>query len=79
MADSIASLLSKRDMNEPPEVEIIKTFVFAHYQVTPMVTIQQRDIIIGVRSAALAGALRPRLRELKEACETDKRLVLRIQ
>lgn len=79
MADSLGSLLAKRSMDEPPEVQIIKTFVFAHYQTTPQVTVQQGNIIIGVKGAALAGALRPRLHELQEACQTDKRLVIRIQ
>lgn len=79
MSDSIGSLLSGRERREPPEVQIIKTYVYAHFQATPQVTLQPRDIIIGVKSAALAGALRPHLLELQQACETDKRLVIRIQ
>lgn len=79
MADSMKDLLAGRAVREPHEVQVIKTYVYAHFQQTPTVALQTREIIIGVKSAALAGALRPHLLPLKEACETDKRLVIRIQ
>lgn len=63
---------------EPPEVRIIKAFVEKEYQQLASVVVQPSQIIILVKSAALAGTLRMRLPELKERCQTDKRLVLRI-
>ena len=63
---------------EPPEVRIIKEFVRENYQETVSVTVQSNQIIIGVNGAALAGTLRMRLHELKQAAKTDKQLVLRI-
>lgn len=49
MTESLGSLLSKRNMDEPPEVQVIKTFVYAQYQVTPEVTVQPSNIIISVK------------------------------
>jgi hypothetical protein len=79
MSNSIGSLLTQREFFEPPEIALIKQYVFEHYQVTPAVSIQNTEIIIGIGSSSLAGALRPQLGHIKQLCKTDKRLVLRIQ
>lgn len=78
MTDSLADILGKRSYNEPPEVGIIKRFIKETFDAEAQVAVQERQIIIGVRSAALAGSLRMRLHELKKLCETDKRLIIRI-
>lgn len=78
MAQSIKNILGGNTFSEPEEIRIIKNFVQEHYQSEAQVTVRKTDILIGVRSAALASALRPQLFELKERCKTDKRLVLRI-
>jgi hypothetical protein len=78
MADSIADLLRNRDFEEPPEVRVIKDFIRKRFDADAQVTVQPRQIIIGVKGAALAGALRMHLHELKRLCATDKRLVIRI-
>lgn len=79
MSSSLGSLLQQRELFEPPEIAVIKQFVFDRFQVIPGVIMQNTDIIIVVSGSALAGALRPHLSELKQACKTDKRLVLRVQ
>lgn len=76
--DTLGDLLPKKRFEEPPEVRIIKAFVHDKYQQAAVVTVQQQQIIIHVKSAALAGALRHELHHLQELCQTTKRLVLRI-
>lgn len=78
MSESISDLLSGRRFNEPPEIKIIQEFVQSRYKVTPVVSIAGEQIVIGVRSAALAGTLRPLLPQIKAVCDTSKRLVIRI-
>jgi hypothetical protein len=78
MTDSLADLLKKRQHNEPPEISVIKQFLNDRFQATGTITIRDKQIIIGVSSAALAGTLRMHLHELQELCKTDKRLVIRI-
>lgn len=78
MTNSLADILKDRQPQEPPEISIIKNFVREEFQADCTVLMQVQQIIIQVRSAALAGALRPHLYSLKEVCDTDKRLVIRI-
>ncbi len=79
MADSLESLLAGKRMSEPPEIAIIKQFVEAKFAVTPDIAISTQQITISVKGAALAGALRPYMNELKQLCSSPKRLVIRIQ
>lgn len=78
MSDSIADLLRHRDFKEPPEVRVIKQFIRERFDADASVTVQQRQIIIGVRGSSLAGALRMYLHQLQKLCATEKRLVIRI-
>jgi len=56
--DSIADLLAARKPSEPPEIRAIKDYVQQHFKETVQVMLRERDIVITVRSSALAGALR---------------------
>lgn len=76
--DTIKELLTRRNSSEPEEIRIIKTYLQEQYRSKVNVTIQTRQIIIGVESAALAGSLRMQLHKLQEMCQTEKRLVIRI-
>jgi hypothetical protein len=77
--DGLGDILAKRQMNIPPEVRIIQDFVQKKYNTTPEVIVQGGQIVINVKGAALAGALRPYLHQLQQLCGTDKRLLIRIQ
>lgn len=74
----MGDLLGARNYSEPAEIQIIKDFVFNNFSSPCSVTIQQRTIVISVKSSALAGSLRLKLHELQEICATDKRLMIRI-
>jgi hypothetical protein len=78
MSDSLADLLAQKSFGEPAEIEVIKHFIQENYNAGCQVSINKRQIIINVKGAALAGALRVRLHELQALCQTEKRLVIRI-
>jgi len=78
MTNSLADLMPLGRFAEPPEVQIIKDYVMDRYQQPVQVTVQSKQIIIAVKSSALAGTLRLQLHQLQEICQTQKRLVLRI-
>lgn len=78
MSDSLADLLAQKNFGEPVEVEVIKNFVHENFRSNCNVSINQRQIIINVAGASLAGALRMRLHELQALCQTEKRLIIRI-
>lgn len=62
--DSIADLLAKRKPEEPPEIRAIKDYVQQHFKEAVNVMVRERDVVITVRSSALAGALRMRKLDL---------------
>ena len=79
MTDSLADILGGRALEEPAEMRVIKQFVREKFHSDAGVMIQDRQIIISVQGAALAGTLRMYLHELKKLCDTEKRLVIRIR
>jgi hypothetical protein len=77
--DSLFDLLANRDLDEPPEMRLIKDYVNKHFKESVGVTAHDREVIITVRSSALAGALRthtPQLQALLD--DTTKRLIFRV-
>jgi hypothetical protein len=76
--DSLHSILSGKDFDEPPEMASIKKYVHDEFQTAVTVLVRDRDIVIGVPSAALANTLRLRGPEIKRRCQIDKRLTFRI-
>ena len=79
LMDSLNNILSRKDFDEPPEVSSIKKYVQDEFQTSVSVTARERDIIVGVSSAALASSLRLRSPDLKRRCQiTDKRIIFRI-
>jgi hypothetical protein len=79
MAESIESLLKKRDYSEPEEISIIRDYVFKKYGKVPGLKIAGKKIIICVPSAALAGALRMDLHELSKKIKTKHELTIQIR
>ncbi|HYH36376.1 MAG TPA: hypothetical protein VD706_02655 [Candidatus Saccharimonadales bacterium] len=75
---SLNSILSSKDFDEPPEMSSIKKYVQEEFQTTVSVLVRDKDIVIGVPSAALANTLRLRGPEIKRRCQIDKRLTFRI-
>lgn len=76
--DSLNSILSNKDFDEPPEMASIKKYVQDEFQTVVGVQVRDKDIIISVPSAALANTLRLRGPDLKRRCQIDKRLTFRI-
>jgi hypothetical protein len=77
--DSLQSILSDKDFDEPPEIGSIKKYVLSEFGAVVGVQVRPRDIIVLVPSAALANTLRLRGPELKRRCQIDKRLTFRIE
>ncbi len=75
---SIADILASRAREEPAEIAIIKEFVRETFRSQVSVSMQTRQIIITTPSAALAGSLRMHSHTLRELCQTDKKLIIRI-
>ncbi len=75
---ALVDILGNRSFDEPPEVQRIKQYVLRHFQADVAVTVRPSQIVIGVRNSALAGALRMQMHNMKEECQIEKKLVIRI-
>jgi hypothetical protein len=77
--EQLGDLLRNRAMPEmPDEIAAAKKFVAEQFNASCTVSLQGNNLIITVQSAALASMLRLRTLQLRAACKTTKRLVLRI-
>jgi hypothetical protein len=76
--DSLHTILSNKDFDEPPEMTSIKKYVQDEFQTSVSVLVREKDIVVGVPSAALANTLRLRGPDIKRRCQLDKRLTFRI-
>jgi hypothetical protein len=76
--DSLFSILSDKNFDEPPEIASVKKYVLDEFQTDVSVQVRDKNIIVTVPSAALAGTLRMRTPDIKRRCQIDKRLVFRI-
>lgn len=77
--ESLQDLLGKYSPKEPPEVQAIKQYIEAEFKAPCTVALQgERAIVITVNSAALANTLRFHVTKLQAACDTKKRILLRI-
>ena len=78
MTHALSDILGDRFDAEPPEIVIIKNYIRDNFGQAVAIAIRDKELIITTQSSALAGAIRPHLYDLKRACKTDKRLVVRI-
>lgn len=76
--DSLNSILSNKDFDEPPEIQSIKKYVQDEFKTKVQVQVTPQTIIIIVPSAALASTLRLRGPDIKRRCQLEKRLSFRI-
>lgn len=75
---SLQDILGTKDFDQPPEIDVIKTFVRKKFSSDVGVTVQAYSITITTASASLAGSLRPHIHKLKKELETDKKIFIRI-
>jgi hypothetical protein len=76
--DSLFSILSGKNFDEPPEIASIKKYVYDEFKVEPAVQVRADDIVITVPNGSLVNTLRLRGPEIKRRCQLDKKLVFRI-
>lgn len=76
--DSLFSILSGKNFDEPPEIASVKKYVYDEFKSEAGVAVRGDTIVITVASAALVNTLRLRGPEIKRRCQLDKKLVFRI-
>lgn len=64
--DSLFDLLANRIPDEPPEIKLVRQYVRDQFREQALVAVHDQDIVITVRSSALAGSLRARSSALQK-------------
>lgn len=77
--DSINSILSNKNFDEPPEVSSIKKYIQEKYNLSVNILVRDKELLITVPNASLASTLRFQGPEIKRRCQIiEKRLIFRI-
>lgn len=76
--DSLNDILSRKDLDMPPEAVAIKSYVERKFKSTVGVKVQPHNIVITADSAALANTLRLQTVQIQKAADTNKKLTFRI-
>lgn len=76
--DHVGDLLGKYKPQEPEVATVLKRYIAQEFDAASSVTVKDAVIIITVRSAPLANALRLRTPVLQKTANTTKRFVFRI-
>jgi hypothetical protein len=76
--DSISKLLKDRKPDEPKQVDALKLYIKAHYDIESAVKILNENYLISVPSAAVAQKLRFETATITKECNLDKRLIIHI-
>lgn len=78
MTQKLGDLLTERNYSEPPDISLIKEFVYKSIGVQPKVSITAESYIVSVPSAAAAGSLRSHVFKLKKQLDSPRRILIRI-
>ena len=76
--DSLFTILSDKNFDEPPEMSSVKKYMQDEFKADVPVQVRDKDIVVTVPNAAMAGALRMRVPEMKRRCQLSKRVTIRI-
>jgi hypothetical protein len=77
MADSLFSILTGKNFDEPPEIASIKKYVWDNYKSDVVIMVREKEIIVTASSSALTNTLRLASPDMKRRCQLDKRLIFR--
>lgn len=70
-------ILGKRDFTPPDEIASVKEYIQRRYKSSSRVRVERGVIIVRVPSSALAATLQLEQNRLIEACNLNKKLVIR--
>lgn len=76
--DSIQELLSRYNPKEPDEIGAVKRYIFDEFGAKSNVGLHGETLVITVKSASLANALRLRTLSLQKVAKTKRKIMFRI-
>jgi hypothetical protein len=76
--ESVAEILGRYSPQEPDEIEAVKRYILKEFGTKARVGLHGETLVITVRSASLANALRLKMLALQKAANTKRKIMFRI-
>jgi hypothetical protein len=75
--DSLQDILGKKDFRPPDEIASVKEYIKRRYKSPSTVRVERDVLIVRVPSSALAATLHLEQNRMIEACNINRRLIIR--
>jgi hypothetical protein len=75
--DSINNILSKRSVNEPPEIAKIKKYIKDTYDYDCVVSTKGKTLVVGVTNSSLLTSLRYSLPQIRISLSIEQDIIVR--
>lgn len=76
--ESVAEVLGRYSPQEPDEIGAVKRYIFDEFGAKARVGLHGETLVVTVRSASLANALRLKILSLQKAANTKRKIMFRI-
>lgn len=76
--ESVAEVLGRYSPQEPDEIGAVKRYILEEFGAKARVGLHGETLVITVRSASLANALRLKILSLQAAAKTKRKIMFRI-
>ena len=76
--DSLHDLLKSKTPNEPPQIKALKQYMLKHHNSEVKCSVSSMGYSVTVPNASLASTLQMETPKIKEECNLDKKLFIRI-
>ena len=76
--DSIKDLLINKNVDEPGEVSSLKEYLHSTFQISPIIQVSPKAIVVIVPNSKLATEVRGRVLEIERRCQLTKQLFVKV-
>lgn len=76
--DSIANILSDKNLDEPSDIVSLRKFLDEEFNIDPLIKVYPNSITIFLDSPALSQMIRLRYPEIERRCQLTKKLFIKL-
>lgn len=76
--DSLKDLLISKNLDEPGEVSSLKDYFHSTFNITPIIKVSPKAIVVIVPNSKLATEIRGRVLDIERRCQLTKQLFVKV-
>ena len=76
--DSLKDLLQYKNVDEPGEVSALKEYFHSTFQISPIIKVSPKAIVVIVPNSKLATEIRGKILEIERRCQLTKQLFVKV-